>query len=685
MNWKTFYSISSLLSAAGPIAEHCETVTFDLFDTLLIRRIHDPDMVKSPVAHYISEMARQRGILYPWYRVQELRDTIEKEQRRLTGLEFEDHEACYPKFMLPVLQEVFGSEYGDEDLLAQVTAFELGMENRVLVARVQLVDWLKQLHGAGKRIFVVSDIYLPAEHLKVLVRHAGFLEHVEDVISSADSFLAKASGKAFPLLAERYGLDYSKWLHIGDNPFSDGLRPVEKGIPALVLRDSNEKLRRALVKRYVNYSQGKPLWKGRALQQLMLPLEGENADCSPLYVYGHNVLAPLLSAFVQGVAERCIENNIKRLFFFSREGWLLKQIWEQVIPILFPSADLPEVSYLYVSRMALAGAGCAHQGLVRSNADIVFLPVGNRDFRDVCRVFSLEVEPFVSHLARHKLKPDTPLSPHHDGFEPVNRLRFNEILDDHEFQQEVKRQTADAGKALEAYLEGEGFFDYSNVALVDIGWLGTIQRFLFDAVKHRRDVPACHGFLFAATRGIEYPTTRKNSISGILYDRDHFDLAGSSILYARDLFEEACRAPHPTLNGYRLTDTGCDLVFRSEEDSIGRAEKEQDTYFQPLQQGILAGASRYGAAALLMDYSVADLKPWLNYLLVSRLAFPRAAEVEDIRHRHHLDDFCGSKKPQAGLARKQRHLWDYPAKHLRYNPFIRLKFFLSAIKQRLRE
>lgn len=685
MNWKTFYSIPSLLSAAAPLAEDCGTVTFDLFDTLLIRRIHDPDMVKVPVAHYISKMARQRGILFPWYRVQELRDTIEKEQRRLTGLDFDDHEACYPQFMSSVLQEVFGPEHGDENLLAQVTAFELSMENRVLVARGQLVGWLKHLHATGKRIFVVSDIYLPAEHLKVLIRHAGFLDYVEAVISSADSFLAKASGKAFPLLAECFGLDYSDWLHIGDNPFSDGLRPAEKGICALVLRDSNEKLRKALVKRYINYSQGKPLWRGRALQQIMLPLEEENRDCSPLYVYGYNVLAPLLSAFVQGVAEKCIENNIKRLFFFSREGWLLQRIWQQVIPVLFPLADLPDISYLYVSRMALAGAACAHQGLVRSNADIVFLPAGNRDFRDVCRVFSLEVEPFVVHLKRHKLKPDTPLSPHHDGFKPENRLRFNEILDDPEFQNEVKRQTADAGKALEAYLESEGFFEYSNVALVDIGWLGTIQRFLFDAVKHRRDVPVCHGFLFAATRGVDYPTTRKNSISGILYDRDRFDLAGSSILYARDLFEEACRAPHPTLNGYRLTETGCELVFRDQEDSTGRAEKEQDTYFKPLQQGILVGASQYGSAALLMGYTVADVKPWLNYLLVSRLAFPRSAEVAGIKHRYHLDDFCGAGKGQDQAVRKQLHLWDYPEVYLRYNPFIRLKFFLSTIKQRLRE
>ncbi|WP_339135720.1 MAG: HAD family hydrolase [Candidatus Electrothrix sp. GW3-4] len=55
-----------------------------------------------------------------------------------------------------------------------------------------------------------------------MVDHAGFLDQVDAVVSSADSFLAKASGKAFPMLQERFALDYDRWLHVGDNPVSDG-------------------------------------------------------------------------------------------------------------------------------------------------------------------------------------------------------------------------------------------------------------------------------------------------------------------------------------------------------------------------------------------------------------------------------------------------------------------------------
>jgi FMN phosphatase YigB (HAD superfamily) len=684
MKWQTFYTLDNLLRAGDKFAEHCTTVSFDLFDTLLIRRIHDPDLLKPATARFIAAKAAGQGLPWTWTKVQKRRDELEQQQRRDTSRTYEDHEACYPVFMEALLREIFAKQY-ETALLEEVTTYELAVENTMLVPRAALVAWLQQLRATGKRIFILSDIYLPSTHLQRLIEHAGFLGEVEAVYSSADTFLAKASGHAFPLLRKRYDLEYARWLHVGDNPHSDGMRPSEHGITSLVLRDGNEKFRKAVVKRYYNYGMGQPFWKGRTVQQTALPLEEENREQSALYTYGYTVLAPLLTYFIQGVAEECCNARIRRLFFFSREGWLFERLWKVVIPQLFPLADLPASSYLYVSRMALAGASCAVQGLTQVNADIVFLPIGNRDFRDVCRVFSLDVEGFGDHLARYTLSPETVLSGNHEGYEPEHRARFNEMLEDALFQEEVRRQSASANAALQRYLEEQGFFSFPEVALVDIGWLGTIQRFLYEAIKHRDDAPRCTGLLLGATRGYPFPTGPENSIKGILYDRERFDLAGSTLLYARDLFEEACRAPHPTLNGYRLSEQGCELIFRDQEDRVGVAEKEQDAYFQPLQQGILDGAARWAAALAVLGYELREQRPWMNYLLVSRLAFPKAEEIRTIRHRHHLDDFHGRHKPKIKHVKGQRHLWDQSLAALRWNPLLRLRFFLRSIKERLRE
>jgi FMN phosphatase YigB (HAD superfamily) len=685
MKINRFYSIDKLVRAGRKLAADADTVSFDLFDTLLIRRIHDPDMVKPAVARYISNRAACMGISKSWPYILKLRHRFEKEQRQATGQQFPDFEARYPDYMSRAVKAIFDEAADHAALLQEITDYELGLENAVLVPRAALVDWLRELKSQGKRILIVSDIYLPASHLERLVEHAGFLDQVDAVISSADSFLAKASGHAFPLLKERFNLNYNRWLHVGDNPISDGLRPMERGIQALVLRDGREKLRKSLLKRYGNYSLGQPFYRGRALQQIMLPLEAENIPQHPLYVKGFTVFAPLFAGFIQGVAEQCLRSGIKRLYFFSREGWLFERVWTEVAPRLFVGTELPKVSYLYVSRMALAPASCAYAGLDREHADIVFLPAGNRDFRDVCRVFGLQAAPFAPFLAKHELTGETVLSPAHDGFVPENRTRFNEMLEEEEgFQAEVRRQTLAANQALQLYLKEQGFFDKPDVALVDIGWLGTIQRFLHRSIAHRSDAPRCHGLLFGASRGIAYPETICNEIRGIVYDRDRFDAAASAMLCNLDLFEEICRAPHSTLQAYRLADNkaGYELVFRHTDDVAGQAEQAHSEHFRPLQEGILAGARQYGTAAALLGFTFAEMKPWLNYLLLTRLAFPKTSEIEEIRLQQHLDDFHGQHQSKKILG--PQRLWDRSSLALRWRPFLRTELFFRQIRERLK-
>ena len=684
MDFKTYYSLDALIKAGKSRVPQKEVISFDLFDTLLVRRIHDPDLVKLPVARYVAALAADCKLTWSWQKVQGLRDTIEQRQRAATGEKFDDHEACYPLFMGELLREVFRSHY-DESLLEKVTSYELAMENSMLVPRKALVDWIQELFAAGKRLFVISDMYLPTPHLQELVKHAGFLDQIEAVISSADTFLAKASGKAYPMIAGKYSIPLDSWLHIGDNPFSDGLQAAEAGIEAMIIHDPKEDQRKSIVKRYFNYSQGKPFWRGRVLQQLMAPLEGENKAQPDLYSEGYNFLGPLIGVFVQEIARFCQEKDITKIFFLSREGWTFKNYWDKAMPALYPAGGLPETEYLYVSRMALAGASCAFQGLTKTNADIAFLPPGNRDFRDVCRIFSLDPELFVDHLNDYGLTADTCLSHVHNGYNPDSRRKFNELLQDVPFQDEVKKQTRGTNRAMQLYFEEAGLFDHAHVAIVDIGWLGTIQRFLFEAIAHRDDCPKCFGYLFGATRGIPYPQSDKNSLEGVVYDRDKFDLAASTLFYARDIFEEACRAPYPTLNGYKLTEKGYELVFRQTDDEIGKAELEQDSYFAPLQQGILDSAERFGAASALLGHSFYDYKPWVNYILVNKLAFPRAKEVSQIRHQHHLDDFHGKKKPKADFGKGIVELWDRSQLQLRFNPFLRAKSFLRHLRVRINE
>jgi len=668
----TFYSIAALVRHAESMLADVDVVSFDVFDTLLVRRVHDPDMLKVPVARFIAAKAAQRGLAWPPDKVMRFRNKVEAMHRRRAGRSFPDREACYPQFMADVLTRIFG----DAGLLGEVTDFELGVENAMLVARSGLTGFLRRLRAAGKRILGISDMYLPAGHLQRLINHAGLALLLDEVISSADTTVAKASGAAWPMIRERFGLDPDRWLHIGDNPHADGKTPSDFRIRALLLRDAGELLRKGIVRRHIGYAARHPYWKGRAVQQVMLPLESEDTPRDPLYVAGYNFMGPLVGAFITHVAERCREQGIRRIYFFSREGWTFLRAWEGMAPWLFPAGDAPDARYLHVSRIALANAACGRLELTREMVDIAFQSTKNRDLRDLCRIYGLDLAAVSALAAHHGLRDDTPLSRYHAGWIPANRERLDDLLDDAAFADEVKRQTVAANDALVRYLETEQFFAQDRVALVDIGWIGTMQHFLHRALEHRADRPAMEGFLFAL-RGRQQSTVNdRNRAEGFLFDYRQWSFRGSLLLNAVDIFEDCMRAPCPGLVRYVKDGDGFSLAFRDGSDDVARSEQRQSDYFQPLREGMLDAAGRFGAAMAVLGYRAGDLLPWLHRLLVARLAFPEAGEVALLRQAGHLDDFAGPHQPLAQTPGARPDLWELPLWKLRFVPFIRTFFYV---------
>ncbi len=680
---KVFYSLPALIDHADTRLADVDVVSFDIFDTVFIRRMHDPDMVKFPVARFIAQEAADAGVTTTWREVWDLRNDVESGHRARHGKRHPDHEARYDEYMWETLEAIFGSSMSTE-LMEKVADYEMKMESAVIVPRADLVEWIRRLHELGKRVFLISDIYLPSKYLKRLVREKGLEPYVTEVISSADSFNAKASGAAFPLLSSRYGIDYRRWLHVGDHPISDGIRPAQAGIESLVIRDLKERQRKGIARLIDYYSTIRHFWKGRNIHNLMLPLEAENVERPPLYVHGYNLFGPILGYFIHALAEHCRERDIRRVFFCSREGWMFHECWKRMVPYLFPNGGAPDASYLYVSRIGLGNAACANVGLTPLNAAVALLPAQNQDFLDICRVFRLDIEPLRPFLRRAGIRDDEPLPALPPGEPLPAESNFARLLKDPDFQEEVRRQGTGSREAANRYLESQGFFEHDRIALVDIGWLGTIQHYLNDAIAHRPNRPSLHGFLLAASRMAPYPNNPDNRADGLVFDQFRFNLAGSFILTIKDVLEEVCRAPHPTVTGYDFEGDQAVPTLRASDDEIGRAEGEQSDHYAPLHEGVFDAAARYAAAVTLMGYPARLVRPWLNFYLVTRLAFPKTREIDAVRHFAHQDEFAGKRTVADKILRRYRSLWELPMWILRFTPMLRVRYYLIHISRMLK-
>ncbi len=684
MKVRTFFNIEDLTENALKIIERFNIVSFDVFDTLLVRRVHEPDLIKESVSRYISHLAREHSITISAKSISSTRDSIEAKQRKQNGLIHPDSEANYLILMRELVTQIFGGDTSQElveGLVEQILDYELGVESHAIVARLAWIPFLETLKERGIAIVALSDMYLPGTAIKTLLDRAGIGHFFGEVHSSADSYRAKASGYGYRRLCELRGWSPHSWLHIGDNLFSDGLQAQEHGLTALCLRDPGERKRKAILNKYHQVSRYKPFWYGRYLQQIALPLESapqEVGSDKGLYTLGYSFFGPLLGGYVAHLLHRARSMQVPALYFLSREGRLLHQLWDRMAPILSEGGPIPKSYYLSVSRKALAEASCGLHGISRDLAQISFLPAGNRDLRDLCRVANIDPQPLVPYVQSHGLQLDTPLSANYEGYSHNVERQFGELLDDNRFQANVREQKRDAFLGLQIYLRTVDLFSFSDVALIDVGWLGTIQRFLNLCLASQTNRPTLHGWLFAATRGARFPTTAKSYISGWIYDGNRRDIFASMILNYLELFEEVCRPAEPGLVGYTKAESG-PLVFRDQQDPAHQAEMAQSSYIQPLQQGVLDAAIPLARALVLADNDPDRMKQWLVHRIVMQMGYPTTGEVAALRNRHHLNDLENGGNLTKSISRRHRRLWDEPTLRLRYVPGLRSYYALRHI------
>jgi len=684
MATRIFYQLDELLSALRSVHDEADVFSFDVFDTLLIRRIHDPDHVKGAVARFLSHRAAGLGIQTSDQRLLKRRAEIEAMHRLRNGNLSPDQEARYPDYMGELVREIFGPDQ-ESAMLREVTDFELELENRVLLPRRGWAALLEELHDKGKTLIALSDMYLPSSSIRNLLEHAGLAKYFHHILSSADDFHAKASGAGFARLIRRHGYSPHRWVHTGDNPHSDALIPDALRIRSFLLKDVRERKRKSILQRYFHSMNFKPFWLGRYVMQMAAPLEAEIdpvKEADPLYRTGYTVFAPLLCGFIQHLLWTARERKIPVLYVLSREGWMFQKLWERMMPVLAEGGPVPEIRYLHVSRRALAGASCGVAGLSRDVVEISLLPAENRDFRDICRVADLDLESCLPYLHRHQLCEDTPLSPHHAGYQAVYSERLQSLLDDSEFQEQVRTRARSALEGLIAYLHTLEFFSDRHVGLVDIGWLGTIQRLLNLCLAGQETRPVLHGLYFAATRKIPFPKRVDSHLEGWIYNGRRDETFAGALMEQLECFEEVCRPAQPGLLRYDVAVAGC-RVFREAQDPAYLRELAQSRHMEPLQAGILDSAPRYAVAQVLSHRGPALLRLFYAQILLMKFSFPTSSDLRTLKPREHVNDFAD---PTAAKGpRKARRLWDRSPGQIKWMPFLKTWYWLKRLLQQSAE
>jgi FMN phosphatase YigB (HAD superfamily) len=439
--------------------------TVDVWDTLLRRRCH-PDAVKLHTASLLLFHCRAdiRPELRDSRTLFHLRLEVERDVARAsaTNPARDDEYSLREVFNLWVTRAL----QGDRNLASILD--ELEEEEFLQEQSVSYPDpgiGAVLLRYPAERTLFLSDFYMPAERLSALLKSKGLLDGFDGGHSSCDHGLNKRSGRLYLALQKLYGVAPEEHFHIGDNLRSDVKVPRGLGMTALHYRHSAEERGRnrrncALHDRDALYRRIQRKCRDTALK---LP-DRKQARC---FDYGIT-LAPLFVGFALFILESVQCDQAGQLFFFVREGEFFAKTYEELrngpsrLSRFTPAAGVLEVSRMATFSASLQDISVDEMMRLWSAYD----PQSMKTW-----AYSLGLDPAIvaAWCDRYGIKFDLPL------LHPWQDDRVRKLLQDGHCRQTLGQLIQEKRLLLLDYLKTQGLAEGGRVAVVDIGWRGSIQ------------------------------------------------------------------------------------------------------------------------------------------------------------------------------------------------------------------
>ena len=523
-----------------------DVVSFDIFDTLITRTVFDPDDVFKLMGQII---ANKYGKKIDFLK---LRKTAEATATKQFGA-------------MTTLDKIYVEIARDKaigDIAQDIKRLEVDLETRLCIPRSDMVDVFNTLKAMGKYVILVSDMYLNRVQMVGLLHKCGIGGYDELIISS-EVGARKDDGSMWDMLLS--SIRPEGFIHVGDNFRSDSQILMDRGVASHVVLSGRAMLELSdfdYLEGFAKESLANSIMVGQAINGGLFnsPFaygEGGTLNFRDNYSFGYTTMGPLMARFVQWIIEKNAETN-ETLLLLSREGYMLEQMIKDYCDAR--GVKLPDEHYFLASRRACAVAA------LENDEDIRELLTSK--YRG--SFSNLLIERFGVKL--HDNDEDSQFDYETSIDELMERIQ--------PYKEEILQKAKTEKNAYLNYAK-EILATASDMAVVDVGFSGTIQFFLMKLTG--RDI-AGH-YLALHSNKPERIGGRADAIYTIT---DASKIADSKLLKYQLFLENALSAPFGQLINFTM-ESGVPAAHYKDDDYVSEEVKE-------LQRGILAFVKQYASA-----------------------------------------------------------------------------------------
>lgn len=326
--------------------KRADVVSFDLFDTLVMRKV----MYYTDVFELVEERLRERGIAVPG--LAGMRLAAEKELSKLAA---------------PTLEQIYGevlkSRKGWTLSEGELAELEWQIDLATLIIRPEVCEIFHEAVAAGKRVVITTDCYYRKERICWLLEQFGLVGY-EKLFVSCEYGTSKRLNLFHEVTA--YAGE-ARVLHIGDDEVADIECAARAGFETYRIYSGSElfDLLGSLGADREIKTLSDRVKTGLFISRLFAnPFWFEDAECrvavAKAFDIGYLFCAPVIVDFVLWLRRKMQAENVRQVLFCARDGYLVEQ--------LFRRLDVEaKAVYFLTSRTAAVRAG------MECEADIAYV------------------------------------------------------------------------------------------------------------------------------------------------------------------------------------------------------------------------------------------------------------------------------------------------------------------------
>lgn len=194
-----------------------EAISFDIFDTLVMRTVYYNHDVFRLVGDKYKEVGAER-----FFRARR------EAERELSVSRYPYMEEIY---------DLVAQKLGiDKALAYEMMEYEKQVEREVIIPRHEVINCFNYCKQAGKRVYIVSDMYMHRDQLEEIINKIGIVGY-DDIFVSCEYDTSKPQH-----LFDKYleCVKATSYLHIGDSEACDILPSKSLGMDNFRLKTSAE-------------------------------------------------------------------------------------------------------------------------------------------------------------------------------------------------------------------------------------------------------------------------------------------------------------------------------------------------------------------------------------------------------------------------------------------------------------